>query len=191
MKNLQLIGDEIDRYVSEISKKEEYKDKEYSYITDIQRFDKFLQQFGIDISTLEKVTINEAKKIYRDYLYKRRIEIIKHYLGLSGETTFLAMTERLENEKIREIIKAIKEGSFVVTPEMLGLKKKSLLRRFFESIGNKKTLLNPSREELTERLQKPNKNSGFVPKVEPFPVQTQILLEDGISPKLPEDKEPK
>lgn len=135
-----------------------------------------MQQFGIDVSILEKVTLDEAKNIFEDYIYNTRNQIIKNYLGLQGESTFIAMTEAMKEEKLGEIIKAIKEGRFVVTPEMLGLKKKSFLKRFFESRKNK-NILDAPKTDFTEgaglKQSKPTGDENFVPRAQ-ISTQPQI-----------------
>ena len=131
--------DDISKYIMEISEKEEYKDREYFYITDIQRFDKFLQQFGIDIRELKKITIKEARDACRYYFMEARKQIVRKYLSVQKDKIFassLGFDERI----INEVIKAIQEGTFEVTPEMLGLKKKNFLKRLFENRRYKKIL---------------------------------------------------
>jgi len=127
-----------------------------------------LLQFGIDVSILEKVTLNEAKTIFSKY-HDKINEIIKDYLNLKGNSTFIVMTQKIKEQKIREIIEAIKEGEFAVTPEMLGVRKKSFLKRFFEFRRNKNVLDKP-KKDITEgaglKQAKPTGDGNFVPRVE-------------------------
>lgn len=78
------------------------------------------------------------------------------------------MTEGLKEEKIREIIKAIQEGKFAVTPEMLGLKKKNFLKRFIDSRRNKHILDCPKKDPIAGIVlkgTKPTDDGNFIPRV--------------------------
>ena len=127
-----------------------------------------MKQFGIDISELKKITLDEAKSIVKNYTYNTRDKIIKEYLGLR-ESTFIVMNEELKEKKLAEIITEIKEGRFEVKPEMLGLKKKNFLKRFFESRKNKNILDTPKPDHTEGLGLKHNETTSekkFIPPVE-------------------------
>lgn len=136
-----------------------------------------MKQFGINVGELEKITLDEAKSIVRNYTYTTQNKIIKEYLGLQNESTFISMTKGLKGKKLAEIITAIKEGQFEVKPEMLGLKKKSFLKRFFESRKNK-NILDAPKPDPTEGLglkhHETIEERNFIPPVDISPQQPLI-----------------
>ena len=143
---------QIEKYVQMMEEDPRYEGKPYAFLADVQRFDKFLEQFGIDVGNLEKITLDKASMVMLEYYNNGRSKLIQKYLGIDG---IFVMTEETEKRKIQEVLVAIQEGKFKVSPKFFGLKQKNIFRRFIDSHRKRKLLTDGTkRDDFLDELPK-------------------------------------
>ena len=138
------IDEHSSHFIVEMANEEENKDKRLVYLTDLQNFGDFLRQFGIDINSLEEITLPRAEHIMSDFHYggvkqniindflKIKSPVIKH-----GTVSFIAMNDTMKNEVLKELFDAVEKGTYKVDPSFFGLKRKSLLKRLVDKLKNR------------------------------------------------------
>ena len=166
---------DVTEFVRKMEEKEEYKNKEYIYLTDFQRFSDFLLQFGINIERLEDITLDKAMYTMRMFHAKWKMQMINDFMKTNNQ--YMVMTEGLQDKIMQQVFDAIEKGTYKVDPSFFRLKQKTFIKRCMENHFRKSPLLEAGSVNYIEGSNDPSKNGTkeipfedikheFVPTVE-------------------------